>query len=102
MIVSKKNTTLLIAGAIVVLGLVAYFVWMKPSSGEAITITDGPASGAQAVFLNLANQLEPIAFDARVLSDPRFTGLVDIKTTIVPEAGGRNDPFAPLPGIARE
>jgi hypothetical protein len=100
--ISKKNTTFLIAGAIVVLGLVAYFVWMRPSSGETITITDGPVSSAQAVFLQLADQLEPITFDARVLADPRFIGLVDIKTTIVPEASGRNDPFAPLPGIALE
>lgn len=99
---SNKNITFLIAGGIVVLGLVAYFLWMRPQTDETVSVADGPASSAQAVFIRLAEQLEPVAFDASVLADPRFTALVDIKTTIVPEPSGRTDPFAPLPGVARD
>ena len=95
--ITKQNKTVLMAVAIVVLGLVAYFVWLRPDSEETITVTTGAATGAQAVFIQLAEQLEPVAFDASVLADPRFTSLVDIKTIIVPEESGRTDPFAPLP-----
>jgi hypothetical protein len=97
----SKNTTILIAAGIVVLGLVAYFLWMRPSGEEIVSTTGfGAAGEAQATFLTLGAQLGPIGFDASILSDPRFTKLVDIKTVIVPEAGGRTDPFAPLPGAA--
>lgn len=102
MALSKKKT-IIIAAAIVVLGVVAYFVWLRPQPVENISIDSfGPTGQAQATFLTLAAQLQPIAFDASVLSDARFMSLVDIKTVIVPEASGRTDPFAPLAGVRDE
>jgi hypothetical protein len=100
----SKNTTILIASGIVVLGLAAYFLWMRPSDQDPISMEAGygPASEARATFLTLAAQLEPVGFDPGILEDPRFTALVDIKTVIVPEAGGRNDPFAPLSGVSKK
>jgi hypothetical protein len=96
----SKKTSLSIAAGIVVLGVVAYFLWMRPDAEESVTVSGtGPSSQAQATFLTLAAQLEPISFDASALSDPRFTSLVDIKTVIVPEAEGRTDPFSALPGV---
>lgn len=98
-----KKKTIMIAGAVVVLGLVAYFVWLRPQPQENVSIVGyGPTGQAQATFLTLAAQLQPIAFDASVLADPRFMALVDIKTVIVPEATGRTDPFAPLSGVKSE
>jgi len=98
-----KNTTILIASGIVVLGLVAYFLWMRPSTEETVSVSGvGVTSEVQATFLALAAQLEPIAFNGDVLSDPRFLKLIDIKTVIVPENGGRTDPFAPLPGVVTQ
>ncbi len=100
---TKKNTKVYIALAIVVLGAVGYFVWMRaPVTPDIAIVNEGPSSEAQAAFLTLAAQLEPVGFDASILSDPRFVALVDIKTAILPEAGGRPDPFAPLPGIANQ
>lgn len=98
----SKNTTILIASGIVVLGLVAYFLWMRPASQEPITAGDaaGAANEAQATFLTLAAQLDPVGFDTKILEDPRFTALVDIKTVIMPEMSGRPDPFAPIPGVS--
>lgn len=98
----SKNTTITIAAAIVVAGAVAYFLWMRPTEPDSVTIADfGPASTAQATFLTLAGQIQPISFDASVLTDARFLSLVDMKTAILPEESGRSDPFAPLPGVAR-
>ena len=97
----SKNTTILIASGIVVLGLVAYFLWMRPASEDAISVgAAGAANEAQATFLTLAAQLDPVGFDSKILEDPRFTKLVDIKTVIMPELSGRPDPFAPLPGVS--
>lgn len=102
MALSKKKT-IIIAAAIVVLGLVAYFVWLRPQPVENVSIDSfGPTGQAQATFLTLAAQLQPIAFDASVLTDPRFVSLIDIKTVIIPESTGRTDPFAPLAGVRDE
>lgn len=102
MALSKKKS-ITIAAAVVVLGLVAYFVWLRPQPVDNVSVAGfGPASEAQATFLTLAAQLQPIAFDASVLSDPRFLSLVDIKTAVLPETSGRSDPFAPLPGVSAQ
>ena len=84
-------------------GVAAYFLWFsRPATPDISYVDGGPSSEAQASFLTLAAQLEPIGFDASILSDPRFTALVDIKTAILPEPGGRPDPFSPLPGVANQ
>lgn len=99
----SKKTSVTVAAAVVVLGIAAYFFWMRTPAEPNVTISDaGAASVAQATFLTLAARLEPVAFDASILSDERFLSLVDIKTAILPEDSGRNDPFAPLPGVAAE
>lgn len=99
----SKKTSIIIAAAVVVLGVVAYFLWLRPDTEENVSVDGyGPATEAQATFLTLAAQLEPVAFDASILSDPRFLALVDIKTIILPEEGGRSDPFAPLAGVVAE
>lgn len=100
---SKKNLPLIIAAIVVVGGVVAYFLWLRPVPQPNVSVAGyGPASEAQATFLTLAAQLEPVGFNASVLSDPRLLMLVDLKTAIVQEPEGRTDPFAPLPGIATQ
>ncbi len=102
MALSKKKT-IIIAASIVVLGVVVYFLWLRPAPVDNVSINSfGPTGQAQATFLTLAAQLQPIAFNASVLEDPRFLSLVDIKTAILPEASGRTDPFAPLAGVRNE
>ncbi len=97
---SSKKTTVAIAAGIVILGLVAYFLWLRPSPDDNVSVEGFETlNEAQATFLTLAAQLEPVAFDASILNDPRFLSLVDIKTVIAPEVEGRNDPFGSLPGV---
>lgn len=98
----SKKTSITIAAIIVVLGVAVYYLWIRQPEVPNITVSGGPAGIAQSTFLTLAAQLEPIAFDTSILSDPRFVELVDIKTVIVDEASGRADPFATLPGVAAE
>lgn len=97
----SRTTITYIAIGIVVLGIIAYFLMGRTSDLPTISVSGvAPTSEAQATFISLAAQLEPISFDGRILSDPRFTALQDIHTSIVPETQGRTDPFAPLAGVA--
>lgn len=98
-----KNTPTIIAIVVAILGVIAYFVWLRPQPEPNVSF-DGtmPSSEAQATFLELAEQLNTISFDTSIFNDPRFRALVDIKTAILPEAAGRTDPFAPLPGVPRQ
>ncbi len=96
----SKKTSISIAAGVVVLGVVAYFVWIKPPAEENVSVSGGVTSAAQGTFLTLASQLEPVSFNKTILTDPRFLALVDIQTAILPEKSGRTDPFAPLSGVA--
>ncbi len=91
----KQNTIIAIVVGIVLIGVGAYLIFLRPVSTVAVSST-APTSPAESTFVNLAAQLEPLGFDTGILSDPRFTALVDIHTAIIPEASGRRDPFAPL------
>ena len=93
----SRSTKIIVAVGVLVLATAAYFLLMNKDDGETVLIEDGSAaSEAQSVFINLAAQIEPVSFDTSILSDPRFLGLQDIHTAIVPEPVGRTDPFAPL------
>ena len=99
MALSRKNI-ILIALLVLVCAGAAYFLFFQNDPNDALIETEGPGSEAQATFINLAAQLEPIAFDSRILENQRFMALQDIHTAIVPESSGRSDPFSPLSGVA--
>ena len=91
------NQKIILAVITVILGLLipAYFLMTNASNSSTDVVTASePTSGAEAVFVNLASQLVPLSFDTSVLTDPRFTSLVDLHTTVFPEQKGRRDPFA--------
>lgn len=94
----KKNVTV---GAVVVvlLGGAAYFLWGRADTTPTVTVSGDPGSADEATFLSLATELDTVTFDPAIFTDPRFTSLRDIHTNIVPEAQGRRDPFAALPGL---
>lgn len=93
------NTIFLIVAALFVAGgLYWYFLMGAP---EEQSLSAGAVqSQAQARFETLIGQLEPITFDLTILSDPRFTALVDLTTPLSPESAGRTDPFAPITGVS--
>ncbi|MDB5265250.1 MAG: hypothetical protein JWN64_821 [Parcubacteria group bacterium] len=95
----SKKTLGIIAGIIVVGGGIAFFL-MRPAEEPVVSEIGGSSNGTEALFITLSSQLDPVAFDTSVFSDPRFAALVDIHTNIIPEASGRRDPFAPIPGMA--
>jgi len=90
-----KNQKILMLLGVIALFAIGYFLFVKPTAAPDVTAT-AAATPAELLFINLAGQLDPIAFDGGVLNDPRFQSLVDIRTQILPETPGRTDPFAPL------
>ncbi len=95
---TSRTISIAVAVAIVLLGAIAYLAFFRPDTTPAVSATGAPTSGAQADFIDLSAQLTPISFDTSIFSDPRFMALQDIHTSIVSEAAGRKDPFAPLTG----
>lgn len=96
MTASRTNILLIVLGAAVLLA--AGYFFMRQSDDSSATALTGTASGGSSedAFIQLSSQLDPITIDPKVFSDPRFTGLTDISTQIVPESSGRTDPFAPF------
>lgn len=93
---SRKNLLTFGCALIVLLGGFYYFFFVAASSDDTVISAGAPASAAETSFITLVSQLEPIAFDARILNDPSFQSLVDIRTEVVPEPKGRTDPFGPF------
>ena len=97
-----STRTKIVLGIVIAVALLigSYLLFFSSnSSSSAITSTSAPASSAEVAFLNLATQAESITFDLSILSDPRFTSLVDTQTNVVPVPTGRKDPFAPVSGV---
>lgn len=92
-------------GVGIVLGLLvlaaAGYLLLRPAPVDGLT-SSAPASDAEAQFIALTAKLDPVTFDTKILTDPRFMALVDIRTAIVPETSGRTDPFSPLPGVVNK
>ncbi|HEY0011183.1 MAG TPA: hypothetical protein VGB97_04760 [Candidatus Paceibacterota bacterium] len=93
---SRKNILTFLAAAIVLAGGFYYFFFIAAPSEDTVLSDGAPASEAEVSFIALVGKLDPIEFDTRILSDPRFMTLVDIRTEVVAEPVGRTDPFGPL------
>lgn len=94
-----SNTVLLIVATLIV-AAGAYWYFFT-GTGNAPPLTPSVTENqAQTQFQTLVSQLQPITFDTRILSDPRFRSLVDLATQITPESSGRIDPFAPIAGVS--
>lgn len=94
----KKNflyVVLIVAAS----GTALYYMTRTPSADSTITQAGTPTTHTEAMLLGFSSELESVAFDATIFSDPRFVVLQDISTNIVDESAGRRDPFAPLSGV---
>ena len=82
--------------------LVAGGIWYglsSSSSSSSLVTTPAPVSAATAADKDLVASLltlRAVKLDGTVLTDPAFLSLRDFSTEIVPEAVGRDNPFAPL------
>lgn len=97
-----KSVILMLVLGILVFLAAAYVLFSPSTQGVPLSVENTPASEAEFTFITLTAQIDPVSFTPDVLSDPRFLALEDIRTLIVPEAAGRPDPFAPIPGVAAE
>ena len=95
------NQKTIIALIIVIVGVAipGYFLLTSSSkvdtSNEVVSTSD-ISNDAEAQFVTLSAQLVPLSFDTTILTDSRFTSLIDLHTIVLPEAIGRRDPFAPI------
>ena len=95
----NTNTTILVVATIVV-ALGAYWFFFTGTEEELPLTAISSENEAQTRFQTLVSQMQPISFDTKIFSDPRFMALVDLATPVTPETAGRLDPFAPVPGVS--
>ncbi len=91
----KSNPLLFIIAAILI-GIGAYWFFFANGAEQPSLTMNSTQNEAQAKFQALTSQLQSISFDTRIFSDPNFTSLVSLATSITPETKGTIDPFAPL------
>ena len=96
---SNNTILIIIASLIVAGGIYWYFFTGSPTSDLPLTSDSGAQTAIQTKFEMLIVELGPISFDTTILSDTRFTALVDLTTPITEEPVGRKDPFAPVSGV---
>ncbi len=95
-----SNTIILILITLLV-AFGAYWYFFVESGNQPPLAPTVAENEAQMQFQILASELQPIAFDTRIFSDPRFVALVDLATPVAPESVGRLDPFSPLSGVSK-
>jgi hypothetical protein len=94
---NNGHTPFIIAIIVVIAGLYWYF-FMGSDTQLPLTLGN-PENPVQTKFQMLVSELTPISFNTSIFADPRFNALIDLSTTVSPEASGRLDPFAPIPGM---
>lgn len=96
---TNSNTVLIIIAAVVV-ALGAYWYFFTGNEDQPSLTVSSSENPAQTQFQTLMSRL-PTSFKTDILSDSRFTALVDLATPIAPESAGRIDPFATIPGVSK-
>lgn len=91
----NQSSILFIIGAIVLFGAAGYLLFGQTDL-TVVTASSSEATQAEITFLALSAQIDPFTFNPKIIEDPRFQALQDISVTILEEAAGRVDPFAPL------
>jgi len=98
--IDSNAVFLIIAVIIVAAGAYWYFFTGTGNQPPLSPTTVATENQAQTQFQTLVSILQPISFDTKIFSDPRFAVLVDLATPVLPEISGRPDPFAPIAGVS--
>jgi hypothetical protein len=93
-----SNTILIILTTLVVAAGAYWYFFTGTGNDQPLTATIA-GSQAQTQFQMLVSELQPITFDTKIFSDPRFKSLVNLATPVAVETAGRSDPFALIPGV---
>ena len=96
----KSNSTIFIIITALVLAAGAYWYFFTGTGNESPLTTTIKENQPQTQFKTLVSELQSISFDPGIFSNPNFTALTDLATQVTPEASGRPDPFAPIPGVS--
>ena len=95
-----ENKTTVIAISIILLGIVAYFIFFSGGSTQQdnglVTFGNPTTSAANREFVSLFTTLRQINFDTSIFDNPNFKNLKDFSREVTELPTGRDNPFAPL------
>lgn len=95
---SNKKNIIIIVAVIVIAALAFYYMSSSPSATDT-GLQSNSANAVGASEIALLNQVEALRIDTTFFNDPAYKSLVDYSVAITPEAVGRPNPFAPVPGV---
>jgi hypothetical protein len=99
----QSKIIIIVVIAVAILGGVYLFFFNSSSDTSAVGPDNSQsATVAETKFVELSTQAQSINFDTSIFSDPRFTALVDTRTSVIPVQTGRPDPFALYSGEAQQ
>jgi hypothetical protein len=99
---SKK--TLIIIIIVVVLAVLGYFYFMggqTPVQSDTLSENVSPELSATSQrVLSLLSQVQSLRIEAELFKSPLFRSFEDHSVPIPSQEVGRQDPFAPIPGVS--
>ena len=99
----KSNQIVLVVAVLVVAaGFYWYFFTGTGAEDQQTLIVGAEENPAQTRFRMLVSELQPIKFDTSIFNDSNFMALTSLSTQVAPEASGRLDPFAAIPGVSEK
>jgi ABC-type cobalt transport system substrate-binding protein len=98
---SKKNIIIIIV--IVLLAVIVYFYFkggeQPAGSDNLVQAVDPEFSQRSEKLLALLAQVQGIKIDSQFFKSPMYQSFVDHSVQIPEQEVGRDDPFAPIPGL---
>ena len=95
---TSRNLIIALA-ALLIVGAAGYFYATRDrSADDSLTSVsaDEQAAAVDGDLLRTLGQLKKLKLDDSIFSDPVWQSLTDFGQTLVPQASGRPNPFAPL------
>lgn len=99
----KSNSTIFLVITALVLAGGAYWYFSSQTGNEPPLTADVKENQPQTQFKTLVSELNAISLGSdatSIFSNPNFVALTDLTTQVTPEESGRQDPFAPIPGVS--
>ena len=97
---SSKIPYIIIA-VVVIIGVSIYFYMTGSAASDSTTLeqTNGANNAVGANVFQLLSEINSLKIDGTFFNDPSYKALKDFTVAIPPLSIGRQNPFAPLPGM---
>jgi len=95
-----KDHKILVSSVLVIIAFIGYSFLTGNEEEDALVseviVERTPAMVAEEELLSLLIELQSLSLNGSIFSSEVFMGLTDFGQTLIPQAVGRSNPFAPI------